>query len=194
MPRETLPSRAALYLGFQESYGPCDGPNIRRWRSMLGSGSVASFRSPWHSIFVFAMLMERNGLQRGVDLASQLGFDLPHFFPGSPSSWVQQVAEGCSRCSWVEIPRAGDLLILMQKEPGGYFSSKKADSILISRGTVDAGSNCPTIEGGTLSDRPSGSSREGASVCERIRTLAPKGRVRILRLPSYLTGYMEASE
>lgn len=197
--RETFWERAQLYVGKQETFGSNDGPNIRRWKAMLGSGVVAARGIPWCAIFGTAMLMERNGLNRRGLL------DALHFRPGSTyfescDSWVAEVEflSKQPKQSGVEYPcfvdlddvRPGDIVLLMKRNLDGSWSKTDAHHYAICR-QKPLDLSIPTVEGntvpGTGSDR---ASREGDGVYDRFRVRSLDAAYRIIRLPVELTGYV----
>lgn len=205
MSGETLVARASLYLGKQETFGINDGPNIRRWKAALGPGVASAARIPWCGIFVFNMLLERNGIDRR-HLVAALGFRPGHFFPESCDSWVVEIMALAQRGSppvpgqaiaalapvvFVTDPRPGDLFFMMVQESDGTFSKTDAHHTGICTGFM-AALIVPTIEGNTVSGSGDGQiSREGDGVYRRTRTQSP-GKLLFARLPVSLTGFQEA--
>jgi hypothetical protein len=209
MPAETLIERAALYLGKQEILGSNDGPNIRRWKSEMGAGVASAGPIPWCGIFVFNMLMERNGIDRR-HLVAALGFRPGSFYPESCDSWLEETKALAQRgmppvpgqpipalapVTLVTEPRACDLLLLAVPVLGGGYQPNKVHHIGFCTSSIltdpGAGSVLSTIEGNTVPGGVEGpASREGDGVYRRTRTVAP-GKLLFLRLPAALTGFQE---
>lgn len=209
MPAETIIERASLYLGKQETLGSNDGPNIRRWKSEMGPGISAAGPIPWCAIFVFNMLMERNGIDRR-HLVAALGFRPGSFYPESCDSWLDETKALAQRgmppvpgqpipalapVTVVTDPRPGDLLLLAVPAFGGGYMVNKVHHIGFCASTVltdpGAGSIINTVEGNTVAGNVEGPvSREGDGVYRRTRSLAP-GKLLFLRLPVSLTGFQE---
>lgn len=179
---------ARLNLGPQETLGRNDGPNIRMWKAMLGPGVAGAPGIPWCAVFVSAKLMERNKLNR-KQLISKLGFRPGSTYLESCDSWL---AEASARAGapggavLVDVPRAGDLFLLMAHSRAGY-SSKDAIHIGFVASTVTEG-RISTVEGNTSPGLVEGAaSREGQGAYERSRLVEP-GRLKFIRLPVELTG------
>lgn len=195
---ETLVDRARLYLGKQESFGPNDGPNIRVWKGRLGPGVAQAANVFWCSVYIFNMLMERNGLNR-KQLIAKLGFRPGMTYPESCDSLlaecvaVQVKGLGLPRSNEdiriVSDPKAGDIGFMMKKLPDGTYSKTDARHIFIVTGAASGGL-VPTVEGNTTPGMVEGeASRNGDGVYERFRSIVPKGRCIFVRFPSNLTGF-----
>ena len=206
MPLETVISRASLYLGKQETLGPNDGPNIRRWKAELGPAISAAVAIPWCGIFVFNMLLERNGLDRR-HLVAALGFRPGSFYPESCNSWLEETQALAQRgmppapgvpipalspVTLVTEPRPCDLFLLAAPVPGGGYSRTHVHHVGFVTAPIDSGA-FSTIEGNTVPGTVEGpASREGDGVYRRSRTVEP-GKLFFLRLPATLTGFQETT-
>lgn len=188
---------ASRYLGKQETFGRNDGPNIRAWKTLLGPGVAGAIGIPWCAIFVAAMLMLRNGLNRR-QLVAKLGFRPGGTFLESCDSWVGEIIAHDASCRAsgrpddcyiVQVPQPGDIAFLMERDARGAYSKTKAHHVFI---VTEARPNCAlrTIEGNTV---PGGAesklSREGDGVYHRFRGIENIGeRYIFARFPSSLTG------
>lgn len=195
---ETLVDRARLYLGKQETDGPNDGPNIRIWKGRLGPGVANAPNVLWCSVFVFNMLMERNGLNR-KQLVAALGFTPGATYPESCDSFLSQLRAAHVRAlnlprsneqvRLVSDPMPGDIGFMMAKNLDGTYSETDARHVYIVTGKP-VGNVVPTVEGNTVPGTVEGNaSRNGDGVYDRWRSIIPKPRNKFYRLPSSLTGH-----
>lgn len=195
---ETIVDRARLYLGKQETLGPNDGPNIRIWKALLGPGVANAVNVFWCSVFVFGILMERNGLTR-KQLIAKLGFRPGQTFPESCDSFLAELRAAHVKTlglpktpesiRLVSEPRAGDIGFMMAKKADGTYSETDARHIFIVTGPAVNGL-VPTIEGNTIPGMIEGNaSRNGDGVYERFRSIVPKERCKFYRIHSSLTGF-----
>lgn len=177
---------ASRYLGKHETYGKNDGPEIRKWKAMLGAGVVAAPRIPWCGIYLAAMLMIRNDMNRR-QLVAALRFRPGSTFFESTDSWVAEFRAAGYEL-FLDDPRPGDLFFRMKRLPDGSFSRSDADHCGIVSGRIQAGS-FRTIEGNTTPGTTEGaSSREGDGAYSRSRIYV-RGRYLFARLLSKLTGF-----
>ena len=197
MANETLIEVASKYAGKQETFGRNDGPNIRAWKTLLGPGVAGAIGIPWCAIFVAAMLMLRNGLNRR-QLVAKLGFRPGSTFLESCDSWVGEIIAHDASCRAsgrpddcyiVQVPQPGDIAFLMERDARGAYSKTKAHHVFI---VTEARPNCAlrTIEGNTVPGcAESKLSREGDGVYHRFRGIENIGeRYIFARFPSSLTG------
>lgn len=211
MPAETLIERAVLYLGKQETLGSNDGPNIRRWKSEMGAGVASAGPIPWCGIFVFNMLLERNGIDRR-HLVAALGFRPGSFYPESCNSWADETQALALRgrppasggpipalapVVAVDDPRPNDLFLLAVPAFGGGYLANRFHHVgiitskIYTSVDVEGQTMFSTVEGNTVPGGVEGpASREGDGVYRRTRTVAP-GKLLFLRLPAALTGFQE---
>lgn len=188
---------AARYIGKQETFGRNDGPNIRVWKALLGSGVAQAVGIPWCAVFLSAVLMLRNGLNRR-QLVAKLGFRPGQTWFESCDSWVGEIIAHDASCRTagrpddcyiVQVPQPGDIAFLMERDDHGIYSKTKAHHVAI---VTEALPNhaLRTIEGNTVpGGADSVASREGDGVYTRFRGIENmRERYLFARFPSTLTG------
>ena len=182
-----LASYAELFIGKKEDFGRNDGPEIREWKRLLGPGVESAKGIAWCAIYVTAMVMLRNGLNR-AQLLDALGWPRkkPAYFE-SCDWWLSAgLSNSVPGIQVVDEPARNDIGLLHARRADGSYIPTDARHIWIYRGVVNPHDDTvPTIEGNTVPGFVEGSiSREGVGVYSRFRSHEAKRQTSLRLLPS----------
>ena len=175
------------FIGHHETDGKNAGPLIDKWKKLLGPGVASAKGISWCAVYVSAMLMERNGLDR-KGLIKAISFPPGVVYLEACDAWLWAAQTGkVPGLKIVTDPRPGDIFLMMAKDKSGKYSTKDAHHIGFVSAKVDH-MTIATLEGNTVPGFVEGAtSRNGGGTWARSRSLTT-GRMVFLRLSSNLTG------
>lgn len=173
---------ASAYIGNKETKGSNLGPQLTTWGKAVFGPNYVPAALPWCGIFVFAMLMEFNKMDRKA-VTKALGF--PLFYPEGATSWL---LTAIASKAVTTTPKRGDVFLWMKPNPKGGYQTQGAHHVgFVAQDGFKptAGKSFRTLEGNTTEVGTGLASREGTSVAAKSRVWQP-GAFTFVSIPKAL--------